>query len=211
MALRAVIDHCLKKEAGERYQRAGEVRAALEAVETGTVAPWASLRYLIGRRSWQVAAVALVVATITGVVGLDFGRSNTIESLVVLPFSNLSGDPAQEFMADGMTEALIAELSKLEGLSVVSRTSAMQYKGANKPLREIVDELGVDGVIEGGFLREDELVRATISLIDGQTGKSLWAQSFERESTGILALHSEMVRAIADGIQPYLRRPFWLH
>jgi len=100
---------------------------------------WLALTSKFKKTSWQVAAVALVVATrFHGEVGFDndgvvyfdfaYGGSKTIESLVVLPFSNLSGDPAQEFMADGMTEALIAELSKLEGLSVVSRTSAMQYK-----------------------------------------------------------------------------------
>ena len=114
---------------------------------------------------------------------------------MVLPLTNLSGDPAQEHVADGMTEALIAELSKVGGLKVVSRTSTMQYKGAKKPLGQIVSELGVDGVVEGGILREGDLVRVTVQLIDGRTDKSLWAQSFDRETRGILTLQSDVVRA----------------
>ena len=127
-----------------------------------------------------------------------------IESLAVLPLTNLSGDPAQDYFADGMTEALIAELSKIGGLKkVVSRTSAMQYKGegAKKPLRQIANELGVEGLVEGSVLREGNQVRITIQLIHGSSDRHLWAQTFDREMRGILALQSEVARAIAKEIQ----------
>jgi TolB-like protein/predicted Zn-dependent protease len=209
-AMGAVIERCLEKEPGRRYQRAGEVRAALEALQTGTVSPLAGRRPLIGRRRWLIAAAAVALVTLLA-AGLDFGGvrrrllegtgAPDIDSLVVLPLTNLSGDPGQDFFADGMTEALIAELSQIEGLDVVSRTSATQYKGTTKSLPEIVGELGVDGVIEGGVLREGDQVRVTIKLVSGRSDKTLWAQSFDRESAGILALYSEVVRAIASEVQ----------
>jgi len=208
--IRNVIERCLIKEREQRYQSAGEVRASIESLPTEAAPVWAPVLDAARARPWRSAAMAVAVAAALS-FGLDAGGLRervlgrfggpAIESLVVLPLSNLSGDPEEEYLADGMTEALIGELSKLEGLSVVSRTSAMQYKEANKPLPEIVAELGVDGVIEGGVFREGNLVRASINLIDGATDTTLWAQSFERESEGILALHSDMARAIADGVQ----------
>jgi serine/threonine-protein kinase len=210
LALQALIERCLEKQPERRYQRAAEVRAALEAVQTGSVSPLAGMRFAArrGRRPWLVAALGLAAAGVAGwgITGLPWSptwsdRGPSIRSLVVLPLANLSGDPAQEFFADGMTEALIAELSQIRGLEVVSRTSAMRYKQTTRPLPEIVDELGVDGVIEGGVLREGDTVRVTIKLVGGRTEKTLWARSFDRQATGILALYSDVVRAIASEVE----------
>jgi len=210
LALRAVIERCLAKEPADRYGRAADVHAALDTIRTGTSAPWAAWRYGLRRHRW-LALTAAVVALVAVLVGWNVGGIRdrlmgrtavpTITSLVVLPLSNLSGDPAQEYVADGMTEALIAGLSGISSLRVVSRTSAMQYKGAKKPLRQIVSELGVDGVVEGGVLREGAQVRVTVQLIDGRTDTTLWSRTFERETSGILALHGEVVRAIVDEVK----------
>jgi serine/threonine-protein kinase len=207
--MRAVIERCLEKEPGRRYQRAGEVRAALEATG-GTARPsLLAWRPRVDRRGIAVGGAVLLLAA-AAVGGLQLARRQAasrelaaprISSLVVLPLANLSGDPAQEFFADGMTDALISELSQIAGLDVVSRTSAMHYKGTRQALGEIVRELGVEGVIEGGVLREGEKVRVTVSLVAAGSGKALWSQSFDREASGLLALYGEVVRAIASEVQ----------
>jgi serine/threonine-protein kinase len=206
--LKALIGRCLEKDPARRYQRASEVREALEAIQTGTTSSWETLRYQFGRHpGWTLAGTFLILALL--LAGLNPGglrdrllepiAGARIKSLVVIPLTNQSGDPAQEHLADGVTEALIAELSKI--LKVTSRTSAMQYKGTKKPLRQIAGELGVDGAIEGGILKEGDQVRVTIQLIDARTDKSLWAQSFDREARGILSLQREVVLAIANEVK----------
>jgi TolB-like protein len=115
-----------------------------------------------------------------------------IQSLAVLPLENLSGDPEQEYFADGMTEALIADLAKIGSLKVISRTSVMLYKGSDKPLPEIARELDVDAVVEGSALRVGDRVRITAQLIEAATDQHLWAESYERDMRDILALQSEV-------------------
>ncbi|MBI3634721.1 MAG: protein kinase [Candidatus Rokubacteria bacterium] len=124
-----------------------------------------------------------------------------IRSLAVLPLDNLSGDATQEFFSDGMTEALIADLAKLKGLRVISRTSAMRYKRSAKPLPEIARELNVDAIVEGSVLRSGGRVRITAQLIQAATDTHLWAESYEREMSDVLSLQSEVARAIAREIQ----------
>ena len=124
-----------------------------------------------------------------------------IESIAVLPLENLSGDPEQEYFADGMTEALIADLAKVGSIKVISRTSVMQYKGVKKPLPEIARELGVDAVVEGSVMRSGDRVRITAQLIDAATDQHLWTESYERDLRDILALQSEVARAIAKEIK----------
>jgi serine/threonine-protein kinase len=124
-----------------------------------------------------------------------------VRSLVVLPLENLSGDPAQDFFADGMTEALIADLAKIDGLRVISRTSAMRYKGARRPLPEIAQELGVDAVLEGSVMRSGGRVRITAQLINAASDTHLWADSFDRDLSDVLSLQSEVARAIASEIR----------
>jgi TolB-like protein/DNA-binding winged helix-turn-helix (wHTH) protein/Flp pilus assembly protein TadD len=124
-----------------------------------------------------------------------------VKSLAVLPFVNFSGDPSQEYFADGMTEALIADLSRIRALKVVSRTSVMRYKGAKTPVPEIARELGVDVVIEGSVVREGGKVRVTAQLINGATDRHLWAENFQGEASGVLKLQSDIAQAISDRIQ----------
>ena len=123
-----------------------------------------------------------------------------IHSIAVLPLENLSGDPEQEYFADGMTEELIISLAKISALKVISRTSMMQYKGTKKPLPQIAKELTVDGVIEGSVLREGGRVRVTAQLIQASTDQHLWAESYERDLRSVLALQSEMASVIAEKV-----------
>ena len=122
----------------------------------------------------------------------------------MLPLQNLSGDPAQEFFADGMTETLISSLAQIRALRVISRTSVMSFKGTQKPLPplpEIARELKVDGVIEGSVQRENGRVKVMIQLIHGPSDTHLWAREYERAMTDVLKLQGEMARAIANEIR----------
>jgi len=208
--LQAVIERCLEKEPERRYQQGEEVRAALEAIQKGAVAPWVAWRYRLARRRGLHAAAALAVVAIVA-VGMNIsglrdrmlGRAGVprIESLAVLPLENFSRDPEQEYFADGMTEALITELSKISALKVISRTSAMRYKKTDRPMPQIARELDVDGLIEGSVAREGDQVRITVQLIHGPADKHLWADSYQRELRSVLALQSEVAQAIAREIR----------
>ncbi len=124
-----------------------------------------------------------------------------LRSLAVLPLLNLSGDPEQEYFADGLTEALITTLAKIGELRVVSRTSSMLYKGVRKPLRDIARELEVDAIVEGTVLRAGDRVRITSQLIDPAEETHLWAESYDRHLRDILDLQSDVARAIAHEIE----------
>jgi TolB-like protein/DNA-binding winged helix-turn-helix (wHTH) protein/Flp pilus assembly protein TadD len=124
-----------------------------------------------------------------------------IRSLAVLPLENLSGDAAQNYFADGMTDELITDLAQISALRVISRTSVMVYKGARKPLPQIARELSVDAVVEGTVLRSGDRVRITAQLIEASTDKHLWSQSYEGELRDTLALQKKVAGAIADQIR----------
>jgi TolB-like protein/DNA-binding winged helix-turn-helix (wHTH) protein/Tfp pilus assembly protein PilF len=124
-----------------------------------------------------------------------------IESIAVLPFDNLSHDPEQEYFADGMTEELITNLGKISALRVISRTSMMQYKGTKKPLPQIARELNVEGIVEGTVQRSENRMRITANLLHAPTDRHLWAERYERDLRDVLALQSEVARAIASEIQ----------
>ena len=124
-----------------------------------------------------------------------------IRSLLVLPLRNLSGDPSQDYFVDGMTDALITNLSKISALRVISHTSVNHFKGTKKPLHEIAAELQVDAVVEGSVEREADRVRITANLVQAFPEKHLWAESYDRDLRSILDLESEVARTIADQIR----------
>jgi TolB-like protein len=163
-------------------------------------------------RKWRSGLLTIGIVVLVGGLLLAFnvagirerlvGRSGPpIRSLAVLPLQNLSGDPSQEYLADGMTEELITELSRLSSLRVISRTSVMRYKNSNKPLAEIARELGVEGIIEGSVLRSGERVRITAQLIYAPQDKNIWAQSYEQDMQDVLSLQSRVAGTIADAIR----------
>ena len=196
-ALERVITRALKKKRDERFQRASELRAALSRVRGEIGARW--------RRRVALAGIGLVLILAALTVKLGWLRpglrTGQIRSIAVLPLANLSGDPAQEYFADGMTEDLITELAKIGSLKVISRTSVMHYKGTRETLPQIGRELDVDGVIEGSVLRSGDRVRITAQLVQAKDDQHLWADSYERELRDILALQDEVTRTIADQIR----------
>jgi len=127
--------------------------------------------------------------------------SLVIRSLAVLPLESLSSDASQDYFADGMTEELISDLGQISTLRVISRTSAMVYKHARKPLPQIAHELNVDAVVEGTVLRSGDRVRITAQLIEASTDKHLWSQSYEGELRDTLTLQNKVAKAIADQIR----------
>jgi TolB-like protein/Tfp pilus assembly protein PilF len=127
-------------------------------------------------------------------------------SLVVLPLENLSGDPAQEYFADGLTETLIAELAQVHGLRVISRTSAMHYKGARKPIPQIARELNVDAAVEGSVVCAGDRVRITARLVDARRDATLWSRPYEYHVRDVLAWQAEVAAAITAEIQASVTR-----
>src|SRR5262249_45305701 len=124
-----------------------------------------------------------------------------IGSLAVLPMANLSGDPVQDYFADGMTETLIAGLAKIGALRVISRTSVMQYKGARKPLREIARELNVGAIVEGSVQRFGERGEITVQLIYAPTERHLMSETYHRDLRDMLTLQNEIARAVTQEVQ----------
>jgi TolB-like protein len=159
-------------------------------------------------RSPRVVAGAVVVlilialACYAGVKRwyLDPRARGEIRSIAILPLKNLSGDPGQEYFADGMTEELINDLGQVSTLRVISLTSAMSYKGTTKKLPEIARELAVSGVVEGGIQREGNQVRISAQLIDATTDRPIWAHTYVRDMTSVLALQGEVAQTIAEEI-----------
>jgi TolB-like protein/DNA-binding winged helix-turn-helix (wHTH) protein/Flp pilus assembly protein TadD len=159
------------------------------------------------RRSWWRWSVAgLVIVLASGVaIGWGVRRSSIpirpIHSLAVLPLENLSGDSSQEYFADGMTDELIATLSRIGALRVISRTSAMLYKHARKPLPQIAGELDVDAVIEGTVFRSGTQVRITAELIDAHDDKHLWSETYDGDLSDALTLQHKVALAVAQQIR----------
>jgi len=156
-----------------------------------------------------VTTGALLIATLALILGphpfaarlLHRNTQPVITSLAVIPLDNLSGDPNQEYFADGMTDELITMLAKDSNLRITSRTSVMQYKGARKPLGDIARALNVDGILEGSISRADGHVHMTLQLIRADTDAHLWAESYDRSTNDVAALPSEAARAIADRLR----------
>lgn len=215
--LQAVIDKCLDKDPGQRYQSAGEVRAALEAASTASKtqeiyrtamtprAPetkWYSMRNMV--------ALVLLVGFAGGLAFWLRGRdkenskkplAGAIQSVAVLPLADLSEDHSQEYFADGMTDAIITELSQIRKLRVISRTSVMQYRQTQKSLDQIAQDLNVDAIVEGSVVRARDRVQVRAKLFQTNIEGALWAGNFERNFTDVLALQSDVATQIARGIQ----------
>jgi TolB-like protein/tetratricopeptide (TPR) repeat protein/tRNA A-37 threonylcarbamoyl transferase component Bud32 len=209
MTLRAVIDRCLEKQPARRYQSATEVRAAIEAIQAGTASYGRALAY---RRPWLTAAVAaVIVAALAAAFGRDAirtrlsGGSSRIDALAVLPLENLSGDPSQDYLADGMTEVLSTDLARLGGLQrVTARSSVVRFKGARSSLAEIARELNVDALVTGAVQRSGDRISVTAQLLDPATGNQLWSNRYEHYLQDVLVLRNEIVSAIVRELRAQL-------
>lgn len=207
-SLQIIINNLLQKNPADRYQDLSETLADLKpllsddrsaVIKTRTRSGKLLRRkntYIIG----SVVLLLLLVATWFGkyIVEQEVDEKNWI---AVLPLVNLTSDPEQEWFTDGLTEALITELSKISGLRVISRTSAMKYKGTDKRIPEVAAELDVQYVIEGSVMRDGNQVRVTTKLIDALTDEHLWAESYEHQLKDIFILLSEAARAIVREVK----------
>ena len=173
--------------------------SATQSVAPGISAP-------ARRRRFLVAAGGLLALPVVSIgYRLLPSRQRPIESIAVLPLENLSGDPAQEYFSDGLTDELIGEIARIGSLRVISRTSIMQYKGGvRKSLPAIARELNVDAILEGTVVQFGRSVRITAQLIRAQDDRHLWSEKYERDLTDVLAVQSEVARAVAGEIQAKL-------
>jgi serine/threonine protein kinase/tetratricopeptide (TPR) repeat protein len=206
----AAVARMLEKESAKRYQSAREMLAALRSLSRDSwetfAAPSRQRRSVRSSRFLSAAAVVSIAILLpvywmtsrakTPVVGTAH-----IQGLAVLPLKNLSGDPAQEFFAEGITEAVINDLAQISALRVISHTSSMHFKGTNKLLPEIAKELQVDAIVEGSILRSGNRVRVTAELIDAATERHLLNKTYEHSIGDILDLQNEIARSIASEIQ----------
>jgi TolB-like protein/DNA-binding winged helix-turn-helix (wHTH) protein len=191
----ALVNDCLVPDSASTYARPPDEKRALVP---------RSSRLLMWLGAFGVAAVlTFVVAVSLGPRSwkdrfLAHAAKPDIKSLAVLPLDNLSGDPGQEYFADGMTDELTTMLAKNSALRIVSRTSAMQYKGAHRPLPEIARELGVDGILEGSIARSGDKVHMTIQLIQAPSDTHVWAESYDRNANELVSLPTEAAQTIAN-------------
>lgn len=166
-------------------------------------------RNTLSNRAWLPAAGATLLALIVVASFLLFIRHqdpkppalSAVKSLAVLPLKNLSGDPSQEYLVDGMTEALIGRLSAIQDLRVVSRTSSMHFKDTQLSTPEIAAKLHVDALVEGSVIREGGRIRVHAQLIRVATDDHLWSETYDRDLTDVLSLQSDVAQAIARRVE----------
>jgi TolB-like protein len=161
-----------------------------------------------GPASLAAAIAALLLAAASGWYMLGSRGTKPAQaghlSIVVLPFANLSGDPAQDYFADGVTDNLTTDLSRIRGSFVITRNTAFTYKGRNADAKEIGKELGVRYVLEGSVQREQNLVRVNAQLVDAESGAHLWADRFEEDLADLFKLQDEVVARLASSLGPAL-------
>jgi serine/threonine-protein kinase len=215
-----LLQRLLAKSAEDRYGSAADVRASLSglAASSGAAFPGKVSTGASAAWRWPTAAGLAVFIGLVVYLATHFGWLRTgprgpgaaispqaIRSIAVLPLDNYSGDPSQDYFAEGMTDELTTDLATISQLRVISRGSVMQFKGEHRPpTPEIAKTLNVDAVLEGSVLRAGDKVRITAQLIDARADKHLWAKSFERNSRDVLALQDELASAIASEINVQL-------
>ena len=162
------------------------------------------------RARWIFALAAVLAGVVMSMLALSSGgifshfRAQTgpqIKSIAVLPLQNLSGDPAQDYFSDGLTDELITEVAKIGALRVISRTSSMQYKGTHKSVPAIAKELGVDALVEGTVVRSGDRVRVTAQLIDARDDRHIWSEAYDRNIVDVLPLQAEVAQTVADQVR----------
>jgi eukaryotic-like serine/threonine-protein kinase len=217
--LEEVINKALEKDRNLRYQHAADIRADLQRIQRDSEFSHSrtGIHNKANNGSWHRVGAAisaafgllLVVAVILMTLHIRHagggltggGRVPQTHSIAVLPLAIVSGDPREDYFADGVTDELITELAQIGNLRVISRTSVMSYKGAKKPLPQIARELNVDVVVEGSVQRSGDKVRINAELIQASSDHLLWANSYERDLRDILTLQSAVAKAIVDEVQ----------
>ena len=223
--LERVVRHCLEKAPNARFQSARDVAFALKEASAGREAPGLTpsaapapavasvppdrhsrLRIWLGMGVAAALAAALLLdgGRILKRVLRSGASPGKIQSLAVLPLDNYSRDPEQDYFAEGMTEALTNDLAQIGSLRVISRNSVMDYKGTKKPMSQIGSELNVDGVLEGSVQKAGGRVRISTELVEAASDRHLWAKSYEGDAKDVLALQSQVARAVAEAVRATL-------
>jgi non-specific serine/threonine protein kinase len=212
--LEQIVGQALAKKKTERYQTMEEFRADLEAVAEGFRPLKAKRRVRRKIFGWDLiyllrAALAVILVllglNVGGVRDRLLGRNASPAraiKMAVLPFANLTGDPEQEYLNDGVTQEMITQLGRLhpQSLSVIARTSVMRYKKGDTPIDQIGRELGVEYVLEGSAQREANRVRITAELIQVRDQTQLWADTYEHEISGFRGVQSEVAQSVAKAL-----------
>ncbi len=213
-----IILKCMEKDRVKRYQSAEQLLADLTKIQKGITvtdrSPSGRKGIETGTKKWQkagiiaafsVLAVALIMSGFFLFKEIFRGQPKVLDSIAVLPLKNLSGISTQDYLSDGMTDALISNLAQIGALRrVISSTSVMQYKDTEKSLPEIARELDVDAVVEGSVMVSMQRVRVNVQLIEARTDRNIWSRSYERDLSDILTLQNELARAIAREIKVVL-------
>jgi len=221
-----LLDKCLQKDPARRYQTAADLANDLRRLAGGGGSSFQSAASPVGAaKGGGLRAAAVVAILAVASVSMAWwmthrgagsgsaeaasatgGKSPAaITSLAILPLDDHSSGHDEQYFADGMTEALIAEVAQISDLRVISRTSVMQYRDHRPPLPKIAEELGVDAVIEGSVLRADGRIRIIAQLIEAADDRHLWAGTYEREHKNVLELQRDVAVAIAGEIEGALR------
>jgi eukaryotic-like serine/threonine-protein kinase len=205
-ALARIVTRCLEKEPERRFQRAGEVHAALEAIQTGAGLSGAMRvpRHPLPHARLLVAAAVVLLVLAAGWWGATQRHPPPprMDSIAVLPLANFTGDPGQQHFVDATHDGLIAELGQIGALTVISRQSVLRYRETEKAVPEIARELNVDALVEGSVFRAGDTVRITVQLLQARpTERQLWAGTFQRDLGGILGLQGQVARAIAEQVR----------
>lgn len=211
-SLQPIVTKTLAKDRNDRYQTAEQalldLKKAKRELELGTDR---GFHEQSGPRLLTKTALA-IAAIVIGLVALAIwftrqpktptpATARPIHSLAVLPMENFSGDPGQDYFADGMTETLISGLAKVGSLRVTSRTSVVQFKGSQKPLKQIAKELNVDAVIEGSVQRFGDKIHVGVRLVDAETEGLIWSNEYNSDLRDVLTLQNELAQAVTQAIR----------
>ena len=175
---------------------------AKEKIE-GRVVDIAAKKNLKAIRRWILVSASAIVITLIVLLLPGMLKNNSVftgsdKSIAVLPFDNISNDTLQQYFSDGITEDIITQLSKIADLKVISRTSVMEYKHNKKNIKKIAEELGVATILEGSVRKEGDKVRITAQLINANTDKHIWAETYDRNASEVFAIQSEVAQQIAN-------------
>jgi serine/threonine-protein kinase len=211
--LAKLVSQLLRKNSDERPQTATEVLRSLDAGPTAPMRRWSPRQWFSELKGRRVLRVLVGIGVLAAAPGLgwyfllrDGERRGAAarSSIAVLPFVNMSSNQESEYFSDGMTEELINALASVDGLRVVSRTSAFAFKGKNLSIQKIGQELNVGTVVEGSVRREGERLRIAAQLVNVADGYHLWSKTYERELKNIFAVEDELARSIVQALKPKL-------
>jgi eukaryotic-like serine/threonine-protein kinase len=211
LAVRLVIERCLVKDPAARYASAANVREALEAIRRRLAWPLIRLLVAARRRAIMAAAAAVLAAVVMAGAALGLrsvaagGYGADISTIALLPLANATGDAAADYYADGLTEALTAQLGSNADVRVISGASAARAARTARTRRDAARQLGADAILEGRVRAVSDRIAVDVRLIEARHGRAIWSESFERSASQILVLQADVVRALATELRLSLR------